>query len=337
MKYFCSIVICLLWLSQGYSVQAQDPHFSQFFASPLILNPALTGNMDADWRIITNYRQQYIGPSAPFNTFTASFDIKTNRNKITTPNYWGLGFMAMRDETLNGAFSSTYASADGSFHLALDEDEHHHLALGAAFIYGSRRLDFSQLTFEQQFTSEGFNTSLPTGEQALSSLKPYLSVAAGALYRFSTEIINLEFGASAFHLNTPQQSFLGDVNQQLPVRYVITNSFDVIIGDRAVLNTNTVFQQQAGQNYFSTGGALGYFLDAERDNRIGAGLWYRSGEAFYPYLSLELQNLKFGFSYDIVSNSLKNAAVPPKSWEVSIVFKKKADSGNLSCPPSLWR
>ena len=37
----------------------QDPHFSQFFSSPLTLNPALTGKFDGVFRAAGNYRDQW--------------------------------------------------------------------------------------------------------------------------------------------------------------------------------------------------------------------------------------------------------------------------------------
>ena len=46
------------------SVKAQDPHFSQFFASPLTLNPAFTGKFDGSWRLAANHRDQWHSPRA---------------------------------------------------------------------------------------------------------------------------------------------------------------------------------------------------------------------------------------------------------------------------------
>ena len=54
----------------------QDPSFSQFFSSPLNINPALTGNINADWRMIANFRDQWIGPASPYATGSISYDMK---------------------------------------------------------------------------------------------------------------------------------------------------------------------------------------------------------------------------------------------------------------------
>ncbi len=42
------------------SVNAQDIHFSQFFASPLNLNPATTGVLSCDMRFSAIYRNQVL-------------------------------------------------------------------------------------------------------------------------------------------------------------------------------------------------------------------------------------------------------------------------------------
>ena len=43
-----SIIMSLFFVKVA---RAQDPSFSQFFSSPLNINPALTANINADWKI----------------------------------------------------------------------------------------------------------------------------------------------------------------------------------------------------------------------------------------------------------------------------------------------
>src|SRR6267378_6675680 len=53
---------------------AQDIHFSQFYASPLSLSPANTGNFNGDWRIMGNYRTQWKEVTKPYVTNSIGFD-----------------------------------------------------------------------------------------------------------------------------------------------------------------------------------------------------------------------------------------------------------------------
>src|SRR4051812_48452226 len=99
---------------------AQDPSFSQFFSSPLNIDPALTGNIHADWRLISNIRNQWTGPSGPYMTGTISFDTKllaTQVANIPEDNYFGAGGMLMYDYAMNGTLKSTYASANLSYNI----------------------------------------------------------------------------------------------------------------------------------------------------------------------------------------------------------------------------
>ena len=63
---FCLFVI-------GLSAMAQDFHYSQFYAAPLYLNPALTGSTELS-RIGFNYRKQWPGLEHDFNSYSAYFE-----------------------------------------------------------------------------------------------------------------------------------------------------------------------------------------------------------------------------------------------------------------------
>ena len=72
------LLITLLALLVSLNINAQDIHFSQFYASPLNLNPAMTGVMNCTDRLTLSYRNQWASvlKSNAFNTFTASYDRK---------------------------------------------------------------------------------------------------------------------------------------------------------------------------------------------------------------------------------------------------------------------
>ena len=72
MKQKLSFKAVLLLIGFPGVINAQDPSFSQFFASPLNINPALTANINSKWRLVTNFRDQWIGPASPYATGTVS-------------------------------------------------------------------------------------------------------------------------------------------------------------------------------------------------------------------------------------------------------------------------
>ena len=339
MKTTLRIALIILFANYARSLNAQDPSFSQFFSSPLNINPALTANINADWRLISNLRDQWIGPASPYMTGTISYDSKIFQNKIpnveTENNIIGVGGMLMFDHAMGGVVRSTYASANLSYSIKISDNESYKERIGIGFgaIYGDRDIDFSRVDFEEQFTGYGFNRNLPTGETALSNMKPYISASAGLTYSASNEKSNFDIGAAAFHLNKPRQTFLKDEKQILAMRKVAHANFETFLNNRVVLNTNGIYLAQSGASYFSVGGALGYYMGNNLESMITAGLWYWSDNAIIPYLGLTYKDLQFGITYDITTSKLNQAAKKPSSWELSIILRKsKSPTGVIPCP-----
>ena len=326
MKISKSIAVIIFLMNFTRSLNAQDPSFSQFFSSPLNINPALTANINADWRLISNLRDQWIGPASPYVTGTVSYDSKIFQNKIpnveTEGNIIGVGGMLMFDHAMSGVVKSTYASLDLSYNIKISEPDYYTERLGIGFgaIYGRRNIDFSRVDFEEQFTGSGFNTNLPTGEAALSNTKGYFSASAGLVYSYRTEKSNFDVGVAEFHLNKPKQTFLADENQVLAVRRVAHANFETFLNNRLVLNTNAIYQYQDQAKYFSVGGALGYYLDGAQ-TMLNAGVWYWSKNAIIPYLGIGYKDFQFGFSYDMTTSKLNQATRKPNTWEISLILR----------------
>ncbi|HEV8081190.1 MAG TPA: PorP/SprF family type IX secretion system membrane protein [Chitinophagaceae bacterium] len=320
---------------------AQDPTFSQFFSSPLNVNPALTANINADWRAISNYRSQWMGDGSPYVTGTISYDSKILQHKnafIEENNFLGLGGMLMFDRAMEGVAKSTFASLNLSYNIKLiDGNKKHRLAIGFGGSYGHRTIDYSRLNFEDQWTGFGFNTNLPTGESALSNMKDFLSINTGITYSITSENSNFDMGVAAFHVNKPRQTFLKDENQTLAIRKVAHANFETYLNDRTILNVNGIYQLQSGAqksaSYLSAGGGLGYYLGDDKGPIINAGLWYWKENGFMPYVGLSINNLQFGFTYELITSKLNNAARKPKSVELSIILRgSKEPSKNIPCP-----
>jgi hypothetical protein len=65
----------LLLLLQSNSLLGQDQHFTQYYASPLTLNPALAGAFSGTYRMSLIYRDQWRNAlTQPFATYSAAID-----------------------------------------------------------------------------------------------------------------------------------------------------------------------------------------------------------------------------------------------------------------------
>ena len=355
------LILCVTVVAE--SINAQDPSFSQFFSSPLNINPALTANIMGKWRVISNYRNQWIGPSNPYTTGTISADAKILQdvvgNYVDENTRVGIGGMMMYDQSLSGALKSNYASFNISGNIRLirkegyelngyrirhndkannDEGAEQRLGVGLGIIYGNKRFDQSKVTFENQFIGTGFDTNLPTGESALSAMKPYLSTSAGLLYSLISGSTNFDLGVAAFHVNKPKQTFLSDENQFLAPRYVIHTNFETFLTDQIILNTNGIYQYQSAASYFSVGGALGYYMpsyDGDKDIIVNAGLWYWSKNAIIPYFGFTYGNVQLGITYDITISDLKKAPKGAQTFELCLILRGNGKTSGII--PSPWK
>ena len=324
----CAMPIC---------AQAQDPAFSQFFSSPLNVNPSLTANINSDWRAIMHFRDQWSGPAHPYVTGTVSFDSKILQQKVAhmpeQANIWGIGVLLMYDRTMGGAVKSTYGTVTGSYSVrVVDGDDYvHRVYIGFGGTYGRRYIDFTRLDFEEQFTGYGFNTSLPTGEASLENMKPYLSLSTGLTYSIKSDATNFDIGVAAYHLNAPRQTFLKDNAQVIPIRKVAHANYEKVLSNSLLLSTNAVYQYQHNANYLSVGGAIGYYLN--ETSMVNAGLWYWSKNAVVPYVGYALNSLQIGITYDVTLSKLKSASPRPNTWEVCVIYRGiREPSRLLYCP-----
>ena len=320
-------------------VQAQDPNFSQFFSSPLNVNPALTARINSDWRVISNFRDQWLGPASPYATGTISYDTKILQNKIPNvheeKNLIGVGGMLMYDYAMDGIMKSTYASANVSYNVVLaDGPAVHRLGAGFGASYGKRTVDFSRLTWEEQWIGYGgFDKNLPSGELALINMKPYFSLSTGLVYSITTQNSNFDIGGAAFHVNSPKQTFLQDPNQRLAIRKVVHANFETFLNTSVVLNANAIYQFQDDAEYYSFGAGLGYYVPQNPDVILNIGMWYWSRNAVIPYVGFAYKDFQLGLSYDVTVSKLNQASIKPKTFELSLIYRgTKEPTQIIPCP-----
>jgi type IX secretion system PorP/SprF family membrane protein len=322
-------LLSILLTCFSLNVFGQDPHFSQFFTAPHAINPANTGTNQGGWRVLSNVRQQWANSGTRFNSYSFTSDVKL-LGSAPQENTLALGLSFLADRTMNGAFSSTYTSTSLAYHVQVNTQQR--LGMGIQASYATRQLDFSKLTFGEQFVGENFDTSLPSGETSLSALKPFISLSGGLFYNFQTDELDLDMGAAFFHINKPKQSFTGNTEQILPAKQSVHLSATYKPGAQLSYHMSGIYQKQGNQQYFSVGGATGIQL-ANSNRMLWAGMWYRNNDAIYPYLGILNGNMQLGLSYDLsVNKQVQNTSLPG-SFELSLIFRQSAKRfQSIICP-----
>jgi type IX secretion system PorP/SprF family membrane protein len=325
-----SMLICL-----SFFVKAQDPHFSQFFSSPLTLNPALTGRFDGTLRVAGNYRNQWPAFNNVYTTSTVSVDFGILKNKLPDYDTWGVGILALKDQAGGNILTNTYLGLSTSYHKALDEDGFQQIGIGFQGTYGQKRLDNSKLFFEDQLTPFGF-TGVTSDIFTSDNLNiNYLDVNAGLIYTASTnDQNNFYIGASMYHINRPKESFKGG-NWNISPRTTLNAGGYFPVSDILTLHTSGIYQVQNKATETVVGGALAAALDAQSENpsNVYGGLWYRFNDAIIPYLGLEFGGFRIGATYDINVSSLKAGSQSRGGMEISVIYiKRPAGYKGIPCP-----
>ena len=333
MKKTTAILSLLILFS--FAGKAQDPHFSQFFASPLTLNPAFTGKFDGTVRVAGNYRNQWPAFNNVYTTSTLSVDFGILKKHLPDFDTWGVGILALTDKAGGGILTNNYVGLSTSYHKALDEDGFQQIGLGFQGTYGQKRLDNNALYYEDMLTPFGFTgVTRETFNNENLNIN-YLDLNAGLLYSGSTnESNNFYIGASMYHINRPKESFKGG-NWNIAPRTTISAGGYFPVSDILTLHTSGIYQLQNSATETVIGGALAASLDDQSENpaNVYGGLWYRLNDAVIPYIGLEFSGLRIGVTYDVNTSALKAGSQSRGGMEVSVIYiKRPAGFKGIPCP-----
>ena len=299
------MLIC--WLQTG-QLGAQDLHFSQFFNSPLSTNPANTGFIpDADYRLGAHYRNQWSNiMSVPYKTISVFADAQLFRDRLE--NGWlGAGAILLSDEAGSGSLKSTKIYGSLAYHQMLGNSS----LLSAGFNLGwaNKRIDQTNLKFPDQFDGKFFDNSLPTSVVLVNNNISYFDMQAGMNYAyFPSEDIYINAGYSIHHVNRPKESFFADRSADaiIPMRHIAFANAILKVHPNVIINPNIYFTTQAKAFNLVAGLNANYNLSAIGEAQLIAGVYYRYNDAVIPMVGLEINNIRFTFSYDATISSLKN-------------------------------
>jgi len=330
---FILILCCFIFSLQNSS--AQDPHFSQFFASPLTINPALTGKFDGNYRIASNHRNQWPNINNAFITTTASLDAKLLQKSLNENDSWGIGFTGYADNHANGAIKFNYASFSTAYHKGVDEDNNTQIGFGFQITQANMLLNTNQIKFEDQLTNAGFTGISSDLFTAPSLTSNYTTINAGLLLNGTIgEQNNYYFGLSMYHLNRPRQSFLG-ANYSVNPRFTVHGGGYFYVGTSAILHVSAIHQTQGGAQETMFGGALQISSDPENDRAasIYIGSWMRLKDAVVPYVGIEFNDFRIGATYDINNSRLKTASQQMGGIEFSLIYTRRPRTDKpIICP-----
>ena len=315
------ITLSLLLVALSGELLAQDPTFTQFYANPVYMNPALAGSSGCP-RVALNYRNEWPQLTGNYVTYAAAYD--SYFKNISG----GVGLVAMHDVQGQGTLQTSMIGASYSYYLKVNRK--FRLMFGTQAAYYQKYLDWSKLTFGDMIDPRrGFiyqTGDVPRG----NGRRGFFDVSAG-MVGFSK---NFYFGAAFHHLNRPDESLiLGQ--SRLPIKITGHIGANIKLGQRGryssttFLSPNIIYQNQNGFQQLNVGAYLKY-------ESFTIGAWYRNKDAFILTIGINTDNYRIGYSYDLTVSPLGNG-VSGGSHEVSLGINLKCkkparDFRRISCP-----
>ncbi len=334
-SHILSYAITVLFLIKFTHLKAQDIHFSQFYASPLNLNPALAGVIEGNFRAAAIYRNQWGSISDnPYVTAGGSFDANLPLSKLK--DVVGVGLNFVNDKAGKGSLGMLNVSLAGAYHKRLDKGGKHFLGLGIQPGFIQRTLNTNDLLFPSQYIGSDFDQARPSGENFGSNTIRYFDLNSGLLYSGKvSKRVGVMQGFSVYHLTRPKESFLRE-NVRLENRFTVHGGLRIKLNEMFYLTPNYIYQFQNKAQEINFGSALEFHLKGKQETTIlSLGGWYRLKDAPIASASVEYKRLRAGVSYDFTTSDLKAATNIRGGFELTLIYTGifvQQDAGPILVP-----
>ena len=328
--------------------EAQSAMFSQYYFSPMNVNPALLGAQShlivgvqhrAQWRNLANphrasllsVAKPVVAPGAPHRPIG------------------GVGLTLVNESIGSGGFyRASSINLGAAYNLGLNRQRTQLLSFGLQGGVTQRRLATDQLQWGSQYDpSVGYNPEITPSVGPLNDRVGFATFSAGLVYHYnpSRELLlrNLSgfSGISVANLNRPYSSFYptNQTREALVLRWHSGLEIPLSMSVK-ILPQVLVAYRSAEQYHINVGSYLHYsFSQSSRtDNerlQLLAGAWYRWNDAWVASTGLSYQNYRLAVSYDFNTQPVAVHAFRGGAFEVSLAYRwlnKKRIPRNFSTP-----
>lgn len=322
LRHYISALV--VFCTSTISAFAQDPQFSQFYASPMYLNPALTGNTMMG-RFSANYRNQWALIPGAYKSYTFAYD--HNVRAINS----GIGLLVVNDKA--GSAGLRFNSIGLSYSYNANLSRNLAMRLGARAARVKRDIDHANLVFGDQLLENS-----GSGNQYTYQKVTYADFTGGIIF-YSRKYWA---GASFDHLNKPNQSLLGG-EVLLPIKYTVHGGGNITISRNdkgqptSKVTLTGIYKGQEKWDQVDLGAYFTY-------EPAFIGVWYRgipglkknpndnskhiNQDAIVLLIGAEYANIRIGYSYDITISKL--AGRSGGAHEISIVYEYATKRKKLS-------
>ena len=347
------LLTLLLVMTLSGSLFSQDYHFSQFFATPVSLNPALTGLFPGRYRVSLATRSQWNQTlETPFSTsaFAADFHYFVNPNKRQYKDAFGVGVVFASDRVSEINYSVNQIMVSGAFHKSLDPKNNQTLSLGFQLGVVQRNVSYDQLTFEDSFDGtstyvEGASLEdLPVNNYAFGDYNIGLNYAYAPKNQTAVFV-----GAALHHFNQPEQSFYAEDTrgEDIEVSSILDQRVSGYLNLRIPLTRDVtvsprIYAFSQGPHLVTNAGSnIRFLIDDSQGSAFHLGAYARGVgnegsfglDSAVGMVGFEIARFLVGVSYDVGLNGLTTNRRHQGAFELNIAYLGQSDDDEaVPCP-----
>lgn len=317
------LVIFIVIISPIRIFAQADIHFSQFYETSILRNPALTGVFAEDYKLSAIYRDQWSSISNPFVTTLVSAETHIHVTQEAT-DFVSFGVLAYYDKagSIDRKILSVYPAIN--YNKSLEDEHNSFLSVGFTGGYMQYSFDPSKATFNNQYVNNAYNSANPSGENLPNSKLGMWDLGAGVNFNSSTgqsNQVTYVIGASGYHFTQPKNSYYKDPSIVMDMRWNINGAMNGMLNEDIAFQLQGNYAVQGSFNEIIGGGLIGWNRSTEGDQPVFSlfgGLFYRFQDAIIPTIKIRYKDYAFGISYDVNVSTLKAATSMRGGYEISL-------------------
>lgn len=312
-----TILTGIMMLSEKTMSQV-DPHFSQYYAYPLWLNPALTGVIDGDLRVNLNYRNQWNNITSPFSTAGFSVEGATSKNLNLGVNILNQSAGDAGYNYFNGYASLAYTG------VKFGEEQMSRLVFGVQAGVLNRKFDPSKFQWGSQYSPiAGYDPNASSNEILTRTSSMVFDANFGVLFYDANPAhrVNVFVGGSAAHLTQPEDPFVQGSGNKLPIRYTGHAGARISVSEMVSITPNVLYMKQRTAEEKMFGAYSQIMINETSDFMLGFN--YRIKDAVVPYVGFHYDALTLGLSYDANTSNLNRLTSGSNAFEISLSYTSR--------------
>lgn len=349
---FCGALLVPLLCLGVVRLSAQDPHFSQFYAAPLMVNPALAGTYEGTFRAGAIYRDQWTSAiDDPLSTFLVSgdvtFDIASETQRV--PDKFAVGLSFYSDQVSTYDLNTNQISLYSAYHKVLNERKRHYLGAGIQVGMMQRSINYEDLTFGDQFNMlDGY--TLGTSEILPANNLGHFDLGLGVNYSIAPlKGTQYYFGAGIFHVTGANISFYAsddrvddDLERESVLHSRITAQAGMSMYTTPLLQfqPRLMYMGQGPHTELNLGANFRYKVEKADAQYLHFGPWIRvtdnalgwGMESLVLAAAYETGSLILGFSYDHNLRDIVTDRLGLNAFEISVTFIGDHENDTDICP-----